>query len=280
MGAQTLVCRKAINGGVMRFDGVSTIVTGGASGIGAALAKALAREGAKVTVADLNIEGAEAVAAAIGGQAVATDVGDRSAMAALIAAAEARHGPVDLMCSNAGIANGVDTTFANAAGADPVEWQRAWDINVMAHVHAAALLLPGMIARGRGQFLHTASAAGLLSQIGSAPYSTTKHAAIGFAENLAISHYSAGIRVSVLCPQGVDTPMLDGMGGDGRNGPQAGDGLLSPEDVAAATLDGLVDQKFLILPHPQVAEYMSRKVADYDRWISGMARFQNRLYDV
>ncbi|MDF1856294.1 SDR family NAD(P)-dependent oxidoreductase [Pseudooceanicola sp.] len=264
----------------MRFKDVSAIVTGGASGIGAALARALAAEGARVTVADLNAAAAEAVAQEIGGLAVPTDVRDRSAMADLIAAAEARHGPIGLMCSNAGIANGVDTSFSNAAGADSSDWQRAWEVNVMAHVHAAALLLPGMIARGEGRFLHTVSAAGLLNQIGSAIYGTTKHAAVGFAENLAISHYSAGIRVSILCPQGVDTPMLDEMGGDGRSGPQAGDGLITAEACAAAALNGLAEGRFAILPHPQVGEYMTRKTADYDRWILGMAKLQNRLYAV
>ncbi|WP_375688083.1 SDR family oxidoreductase [Pseudooceanicola sp. LIPI14-2-Ac024] len=264
----------------MRFRDTSAIVTGGASGIGAALARALAAEGAKVAVADLIADGAEAVAAEIGGIAMRCDVRDRAQIAALIESAEAAHGPVDLMCSNAGIANGVDTSFANAAGADPAAWQMAWEVNVMAHVHAASLLLPGMLARGSGQFLHTVSAAGLLSQIGSAPYSTTKHAAVGFAENLAISHHSKGIRVSILCPQGVDTPMLDGMGGGGREGPQAGDGLLSAEAVAAAALDGLAEGRFLILPHEQVREYMQRKTADYERWIGGMAKLQNRLYGV
>ncbi len=264
----------------MRFKDQSAIVTGGASGIGAALARALAAEGARVTVADLNADGAEAVAAEIGGLAIPTDVRDRAAIAELIAASEATHGPVDVMCSNAGIANGVDTTFANAAGADPAEWQKAWEVNVMAHIHAAAVLVPRMIERGGGHFLHTVSAAGLLSQIGSAPYSTTKHAAIGFAENLAISHHSKGIRVSVLCPQGVDTPMLDGMGGGGREGPQAGDGLLSAEEVARVALDGMAEGKFLILPHEQVADYMRRKTADYDRWIGGMARLQEKLYGV
>lgn len=264
----------------MRFADQSVIVTGGASGIGAALARAFAAEGARVAVADLNVAGAEAVAGETGGIARRCDVRDRDQIAALIAAAEAAHGPVDVMCSNAGIANGVDTGFTNAAGADPSAWQAAWEVNVMAHVHAAALLVPAMLARGGGHFLHTVSAAGLLSQIGSAPYSTTKHAAIGFAENLAISHRSGGIGVSVLCPQGVDTPMLDGMGGGGREGPQAGDGLLSAEAVAAAALDGVAARRFLILPHPQVAEYMARKVADYDRWIGGMAKLQNRLYGV
>jgi len=264
----------------MRFRDQSTIVTGGASGIGAALARALAAEGAKVAVADINGEGAQKVAAEIGGIAMTCDVRDRGRIAELIAAAEAAHGPVDLMCSNAGIANGVDTSFANAAGADPAAWQMAWEVNVMAHVHAAAILVPKMKARGSGHFLHTVSAAGLLSQIASATYSTTKHAAVGFAETLAISHYSSGIRVSILCPQGVDTPMLDGMGNVGREGPQAGDGLLSAEAVAREALDGVAEGRFLILPHAEVAEYMQRKVADYGRWIGGMAKLQNRLYGV
>ena len=263
----------------MRHTTTSAIVTGGASGIGAALARELAAEGARVAVADLNADGARAVADEIGGLAIPTDVRDRDAIAALIEQAEQAHGPTTLMCSNAGIANGVDTTFANAAGADPAEWQKAWEVNVMAHVHAANILVPAMIERGGGQFLHTVSAAGLLSQIGSAIYSTTKHAAVGFAENLAISHRAAGIRVSILCPQGVDTPMLGGMGGAGRSGPQAGDGLISAEDCAAAALDGLADGRFCILPHPQVADYVQGKAASYDRWIGGMAKLQGRLYE-
>lgn len=256
----------------MEIAGQVAIVTGGAQGIGAALARHLHKAGAAhVCVCDLDGDGAKTVAAEIGGTGMQVDVRDAGQIGAMIDEIEATQGPVGLMCSNAGIANGFDPAVTNAAGASAVEWQMAWEVNVMAHVHAANILAPRMIARGGGYFLHTVSAAGLLSQIGSATYSTTKHAAVGFAENLAISHRDEGIRVSILCPQGVATSMLSGIGGDG---PQAGDGVLSAEAVAKAALDGLRDEQFLILPHPQVQGYMEAKVANYNRWIGGMAKFQ------
>jgi NAD(P)-dependent dehydrogenase (short-subunit alcohol dehydrogenase family) len=250
------------------------VVTGGAEGIGAALCRRFAKAGAAVVVVvDRNGEGAQATAKAIGGEAVTLDVTDGPAMAAIVADIEARHGRIDLFCSNAGVGDG-DPDKSNAASSPDAVWNRAWNVNVMAHVHAARAVIPGMAARGEGYILNTVSAAGLLSQIGGAVYSTTKHAAIGFAESLAITHGDQGIKVSVLCPQGVDTAMLRA-GGD--NQPQNLDGVMTPDEVADSVIEGLAAENFLILPHPIVLTYMQRKTADYDRWLGGMRRLRAKV---
>ena len=258
----------------MNLAGKIVVVTGGADGIGAALARRFAREGAAhVAVVDRNAEGAKAVAAEFGGAAYAVDVSDGAAVAAMVAAVEAAHGRIDLFCSNAGVGDG-DPDRDNAASSPDSVWMRAWGVNVMAHVYAARAVLPGMIARGEGYLLNTVSAAGLLSQIGGAVYSTTKHAAIGLAESLAITHGDQGIKVSVLCPQGVDTAMLRA-GGSGS--PQSLDGVLTPDEVAGFVVEGLAAESFLILPHPEVLTYMQRKTGDYDRWLNGMRRLRTRV---
>ncbi|OZB16961.1 MAG: short-chain dehydrogenase [Rhodobacterales bacterium 34-62-10] len=255
----------------MDINGKIALVTGGAQGIGLALAQALKTAGAAcVVIADLRLPDLMPFGV---DDARVCDVSDAAQIAALIDQVEAIHGPIDIMCSNAGIATGMDTTFENIAFADPAVWDRAWAVNVMAHVHAARVLIPRMKARGGGYFLHTISAAGLLSQVGSAVYSTTKHAAVGFAESLAIGHRDDGIRVSMLCPQGVATPMLEGI----PDGPQLGDGVLSAEAVADAAVEGIRTERFVILPHPAVAEYMRAKVDNYDRWIGGMAKLQRAM---
>lgn len=258
----------------MDVAGKIVVVTGGAEGIGAAMCRRFAREGAKVVVVvDRAGEGAALVAREIGGEAATVDVSDGAAIAALVADVEGRWGGIDLFCSNAGIGPlEPDPSFV-ASSPDEV-WQRAWEINVMAHVHAARAVVPGMKARGDGYLLNTVSAAGLLSQIGGAVYSTTKHAAIGFAESLAITHGDDGIGVSVLCPQGVDTAMLRQMKGPA---PQNLDGVLTPDEVADSVIAGLAAGRFLILPHPIVATYMQRKTADYDRWLVGMRRLRAKM---
>jgi NAD(P)-dependent dehydrogenase (short-subunit alcohol dehydrogenase family) len=247
------------------------VVTGGAKGIGRALAERFHREGArKVVVADRDVAEARAVADSIGAAAYGCDVGREADVAHLIADTEEKFGPIDLFCSNAGIATGFDPKKDNvAADADDV-WTLGWQVHVMAHVYAARHLVPRMRARGGGYFLQTISAAGLLSQVGSAVYSTTKHAAVGFAESLAIAHRDHNIRVSMLCPQAVDTPLLRGV----ASGPQSRDGILTPEAAADAAIAGLAAEQFLILTHPQVTDYVRRKADNYDRWIGGMAKLQ------
>jgi NAD(P)-dependent dehydrogenase (short-subunit alcohol dehydrogenase family) len=244
------------------------VVTGAAGGIGRAMAHRFAAEGARaVACADLNLEGARETAATIGGLAFRTDVAKEAEIVALIDAVESQVGPIDLFCSNAGIGVG------GGAEASDEAWRRIWDINVMAHVWAARRLVPLMAARGGGYLLNTASAAGLLSQIGSAPYAVTKHAAVGLAEWLAITHGDQGIKVSVLCPQAVRTAMTAG----NPQGVASIDGMIEPEAVAEACVAAIAEEAFLILPHPEVLTYMRNKTADYGRWIGGMRKLNRRF---
>jgi NAD(P)-dependent dehydrogenase (short-subunit alcohol dehydrogenase family) len=248
------------------------VVTGAASGIGRALARRFAAEGAATVVAsDRDAAGARAVAEEFGGVWARTDVSQEREIAALIEETERQHGPIDLFCSNAGILTigGVEV--------DDEAWRRIIDVNVMAHVWAARHLVPRMIERGGGYLLNTASAAGLLVQIGSAPYTVTKHAAVGFAEWLSITFGDRGLSVSVLCPQAVETGMTAGIPGGGVAGI---DGMLAPEAVADSVMIGLADETFLILPHAEVADYERRKTADRERWLAGMRRLQTRFGDM
>jgi NAD(P)-dependent dehydrogenase (short-subunit alcohol dehydrogenase family) len=252
----------------VELAGKVVVVTGGASGIGRALATRFANDGAKaVIVADRDSDGADAVARQIGGaaQPMACDVSAEDDVLRVIDDTEREHGPVDLFCSNAGIGTGGGPEATNDA------WQRIWDINLMAHVYAARHLVPRMLDRGDGYLLNTASAAGLLTQIGSAPYAVTKHAAVAFAEWLSIAYGDRGIKVSCLCPQGVRTPML----GDG--GALLGPTAIEPDECAEAVVQGLRAEEFLILPHAEVREYFRRKGDDYERWLRGMRRLQTRV---
>jgi NAD(P)-dependent dehydrogenase (short-subunit alcohol dehydrogenase family) len=252
---------------IVRGSGV--VVTGGGNGIGRALARRLAADGARVVVNDLDAGAAASVAAEIGGLAVPGDVSAEDGVRALVAAARDHLGEIDIYCSNAGVA--VDSGHD---AADAV-WQQAWDVNVMAHVRAARELLPGWLARGSGRFVVTASAAGLLTMLGAAPYSVTKHAAVGYAEWLAATYGHRGLGVHCICPQGVRTAMLAGSG-------RAGDVVLrdtaiEPEDVAGALLQGMADGRFLILPHPEVAGYYALRATDTDKWLRGMRGLQQRI---
>jgi NAD(P)-dependent dehydrogenase (short-subunit alcohol dehydrogenase family) len=254
----------------MRVTGKNIVITGAASGIGAALARRFAAEGAaSIVLADLNEDAAAAVAGELAccTLALRTDVSDEAQVKAMIEAA-AEIGPTDLLCSNAGIGTGAGLE------ATAEQWAATWAVNVQAHVYAARAVLPGMLARGDGYLLNTCSAAGLLSQPGDAPYAVTKHAAVAFAEWLALTYGDQGIKVSALCPQGVRTPLLTGSIETGLVGKAvaAAGTILEPEDVADAVIAGLDAEKLLILPHPEVAEYVRRKASDPDRWLSGLRR--------
>ena len=240
------------------------VITGAASGIGRAMAERFHREGAaKVVVADIDEVGAGVVAESVNGWSLRVDVSRETDIIQLIEETEQRFGPLDLFCSNAGIGIG--------RGLDEPDdvWQKIWEVNTLSHVYAARHLVPRMKARGGGYLLNTASAAGLLSQIGSVTYAVTKHAAVALAEWIAITHGRDGIKVSVLCPQAVRTAMTAG-----GAGVAAVDGMIEPEDAAETVVQALREETFLVLPHPTVAEYIKRKAGDYDRWIRGMQRLQ------
>ncbi|MFM1895881.1 MAG: hypothetical protein RLZZ385_955 [Pseudomonadota bacterium] len=259
----------------MQIKDKVVVVTGAASGIGKALCERFAAEGASaVVVSDIDRVGIDGVAAGIGKQVRTltrvTDVAREDQVSDLVQDTLDHFGHIDLFCSNAGIFTPGSENVSTA------QWQRIWDINVMAHVFAARAVLPAMLARGEGYLLNTASAAGLLNQIGSAPYAVTKHAAVGFAEWLSITYGDRGIRVSVLCPQAVRTRMTAGTGDGGVAGV---DGMLEPEQLAQTVIETLAAERFLVLPHPEVLTYIQRKTADYDRWLGGMRRLQAKFSD-
>ena len=251
----------------MQVRGKVIAITGGGNGIGRALARRFAQEGAKhVAVADLAESGAKAVAQEIGGVGMRVDVTNEEELVRFIDSVEQQFGPIDLFCSNAGVARGTGLETSNEI------WRQVMDVNVMAHVYAARALVPRMVKRGGGYFLNTASAAGLLAQIGNVTYSVSKHAAVAFGEWLSITHGHEGIKVSILCPQAVRTDML------GRdNGAESVDGVITPEQVAETVIQGLAEEKALILPHPIVADYVNRRAQDRDRWLAGMRRLQQKL---
>jgi NAD(P)-dependent dehydrogenase (short-subunit alcohol dehydrogenase family) len=257
---------------IQTVDGAGAVVTGAGSGIGRALARGLAAAGARVVVNDLNFEAATAVAKEIGGYPAPGDAATEPGVTALIATARDCLGEIDIYCSNAGIAVGVGPDTP-----DPV-WQQSWEVNVMAHVRASRELLPAWLERGRGCFVVTASAAGLLTMLGSATYSVTKHAAESYAEWLAATYEHRGLVVHCICPQGVRTNMLAQSGEAGKVVLQ--DAAIEPEQVADALLEGMAAGRFLILPHPEVARYYQMRAGDPDRWLHGMNRMQQRIEEV
>lgn len=247
----------------MNIAGKVAIVTGGASGIGAGIARRFVAEGARaVVVADVNLERAQSVAQEIGATAMRCDVSREADIQALVETTRQRYGQIDIFISNAGILGKLGGFELD----DPL-WQKMWEIHGMAHVWAARAVVPEMLERGEGYFLVTASAAGLLTVVESAPYAVTKHAALAFAEWLRIAYGRRGLRVSCLCPQSVQTDMVSGDGGS------AGiDGILTPAQVADEVVKVMQAETFLVLPHPEVAQYFRNKSADYDRWIGGMQK--------
>ena len=253
----------------MKLTGKVVVVTGGGNGIGRALCRRFAAEGAKaIVVADMNAATATQVAEEIGGTAITCDVSREADVAALVSQAIAQHGGIDLFCSNAGIAvNGSEQAV-------DAEWARCWGVNVMAHVYAARAVIPHMLARGSGYLLQTVSAAGLLTHPQSATYAVTKHASLAFAEWLSMTYGDRGITVSALCPQGVKTDMLRRADAEGTKRSFLLDSALEPEQVADIVVEGIEAERFLILPHPEVAEFVRRRAADHDRWLRGMRRLR------
>ncbi len=247
------------------------VITGGTGGIGQAMARAFLAEGARtVVISDLDAERVATVAAELGCEGVACDVTDEAQVAELVEGVLDRFGPIDLFCSNAGaISEGVLTDAPNEA------WQFQWELHVMAHLYAARAVLPSMIARGEGYLLNTASAAGLLAAIGSGPYTVSKAAAVKLAEFLSITHGDDGIKVSVLCPQGVNTAMAPKSLGDGQT-----DGIIEADELAAVVVDAVRDERFHVLPHPEVGDYVKRKADDTDRWLRGMRRLRAKAIEL
>jgi NAD(P)-dependent dehydrogenase (short-subunit alcohol dehydrogenase family) len=245
------------------------VVTGGGGGIGAALARRFAADGARVVVADLDGGKAGEVAAEIGATAFVGDVASVDGVAKLVASARETLGEIDVFCANAGIA-----PFGGAESPEEV-WARTWDVNVMAHVRAANLLLPAWLERGRGHFIATVSAAGLLTSLGSAPYSVTKHGALAFAEYLAATYRHRGLTVQAICPQGVRTAMLEGAGTAGQL--LMGASAIEPEQVADALFTAIEEKRFLVLPHEEVAGYYAARATDTDRWLGGMNKLQRKV---
>ncbi len=251
----------------MKLNGKIAVITGAAGGIGKAMAERFAADGAQIVCTDIDADGAQKVAEQIGGHSFGCDVSQEHDIQYLIENVETQIGPIDLFCANAGILTlgGLDVS--------DTEWDRIWKINVMSHVWTARHLVPRMVDRGGGYILTTASAAGLLNQPGAAPYGVTKHAAVGFAEWLALTYGHQGIRVSVLCPQAVRSDMTRGH----ENSVAAIDGMLEPEIVAQSCVEAIEAERFLILPHPQVMDYMQLKASDYDRWLAGMMKLNQKF---
>ncbi len=253
----------------MELNEKTVVITGAAGGIGKGLAERFTRDGATVVCSDIDFEAAQELAAHIGGHAYPCDVSNETQIKALIDHVEAEIAPIDLFCANAGI-----LTLGGLDVPDE-DWNRIWDINVMSHVWAARHLVPKMLERGQGYMLITASAAGLLNQPGAAPYGVTKHAAVGFAEWLSLTYGYKGLRVSALCPQAVRSEMTRGH----ETSVASIDGMLEPEDVADACVEAIRAEQFLVLPHPQVLDYMRHKTADYDRWLTGMRKLNQTFVE-